>query len=254
MIKSLLNHPKLIVPSQHVFLISHMRANTTLLGHLLGSSEEISGYYEMHTGYYSWKSLLKQKIMFHEANSKEVPTKFYFDKILHSEHYMDESILNRGNCSFVFMLRSPERTIKSLCKLYRKVEPGHDFSNIEGAVDYYAKRLNDMNGIVNNIKDSSKITYLDAECLVDKTDEALVFLRKRIGLKNKLTPEYKKFELTGKKKYGDSSSKIDLGHISKSGDDYDHIELETEILKNVEKIYFRVRDELIIKSQSSLTI
>lgn len=254
MIKSLLNHPKMIIPSQHVFLISHMRANTSLFGHIVGSSPEISGYYEMHTGYYSWKSLLKQKVMFHTENSKEVPTKFYFDKILHSEHYLDESILNRENCSFIFMLRSPERTIKSLCKLYRRVEPEHDFSSVEGAATYYAKRLSDMSGIISNIKDISKVTYLDAECLVDKTDEALEFLGRRIGLKKNLTPEYNKFELTGKKKYGDSSEKIDLGHVSKSGDDYDDIKLEREIVKDVEEIYSRVRDELIRKSQSSLTI
>ncbi|WP_165312836.1 hypothetical protein [Vibrio ziniensis] len=254
MIKSLLRYPKLIIPSQHIFLISHMRANTTLLGHLLGSSDEISGYYEMHTGYYSWKSLLKQKIMFHSANSKEVPTKFYFDKILHSEHYLNETILNRENCSFIFMLRSPERTIKSICKLYRNLEPKHEFAQVEGATNYYTKRVSDIGNIICNIKDTNKITYIDAECLVNKTNESLEFLTNRIGLKSKLKSEYKKFELTGKKNYGDSSSKIDIGHVSKSDNSYDDIELESDLIKDVEDIYVRVRDELIRKSQFSLII
>ena len=33
---------------QHIFLLSHMRANTSLISHILGSHPQISGYYEMH--------------------------------------------------------------------------------------------------------------------------------------------------------------------------------------------------------------
>jgi len=43
-----------------------MRANTSLFGHILGSSPEINGYYEMHISYYSWKSLIRQKLIYLE--------------------------------------------------------------------------------------------------------------------------------------------------------------------------------------------
>ena len=34
-----------------IFLLSHMRAYTSLAGHILGSHPEINGYYEMHISY-----------------------------------------------------------------------------------------------------------------------------------------------------------------------------------------------------------
>jgi len=33
-----------------------------LLSHIFGSNPEVEGYYELHMGYYSWKSLLRQKL------------------------------------------------------------------------------------------------------------------------------------------------------------------------------------------------
>jgi len=51
-----------------------MRANTSLFGHILGSSPEINGYYEMHISYYSWKSLIRQKLIYLENHQfKKIP-------------------------------------------------------------------------------------------------------------------------------------------------------------------------------------
>ena len=38
-------------PCARIFLLSHMRAYTSLAGHILGSHPQINGYYEMHLGY-----------------------------------------------------------------------------------------------------------------------------------------------------------------------------------------------------------
>ena len=37
-------------PCARIFLLSHMRAYTSLAGHILGSHPQINGYYEMHSG------------------------------------------------------------------------------------------------------------------------------------------------------------------------------------------------------------
>jgi hypothetical protein len=34
-----------------IFLLSHMRAFTSLAGHILGSHPQVNGYYEMHISY-----------------------------------------------------------------------------------------------------------------------------------------------------------------------------------------------------------
>ena len=43
-----------------IFLLSHMRAFTSLLGHILGSNPEINGYYEMHLSYEDASALESQ--------------------------------------------------------------------------------------------------------------------------------------------------------------------------------------------------
>lgn len=252
MINMILKKPNILLPKHHILLLSHMRANTSLIGHVIGSSQEVSGYYEMHIGYYSWKSLIRQKYLYHSNHITEPVTKYYFDKVLHSEHDVSKSILNNNNTSFIFMLRNPERTVKSICKLYQRVEPEHEFATSEGAAKYYIERVTDIVNMIDEINDMKNCIYIDAECLISKTEESLTFLTDKIGLKEKLTSEYKKFELTGKEKYGDSSSRIDIGHISNISQSYDDIDVDSELIKSCKEIYFNVRSKLIDKCHYSL--
>ncbi|QQZ27263.1 hypothetical protein HMY34_16720 [Thiothrix subterranea] len=43
-----------------IFLLSHMRAYSSLLGHIIGSQPRINGYYEMHQSYLSDADLAQQ--------------------------------------------------------------------------------------------------------------------------------------------------------------------------------------------------
>ncbi len=60
---ALITNPPLVLQHRNIFLLSHMRANTSLFGHLMGSHPEVEGYYEMHIGYHSWRSLWRQKLL-----------------------------------------------------------------------------------------------------------------------------------------------------------------------------------------------
>ncbi|TCS68990.1 hypothetical protein EDC61_1225 [Sulfuritortus calidifontis] len=44
-------------PHARIFLLSHMRAFTSLAGHILGSHPQINGYYEMHISYWDAAAL-----------------------------------------------------------------------------------------------------------------------------------------------------------------------------------------------------
>lgn len=245
--------PTLFFPKKHIFLISHMRANTSLFGHLLGSADEVSGYYEMHIGYYSWKSLIRQKLLYHSIHPSEPVTKYYFDKVLHSEHHISEEIINHKNFKYIFMLREPEMTIKSICKLYQKVDPNHEFVTVSGAAKYYIDRVNDIRSMFDAINNKNNCCYLDAECLITKTEESLVFLTEQMEFNKKLSSEYKQFELTGKKKFGDSSSNINSGRIVSSNEDkYKDIIIGEDLLEQCEKVYSEVKNHLVANCQYSL--
>lgn len=221
-----------------------MRANTSLFGHIMGSSTEISGYYEMHIGYYSWKSLIKQKIIFHSSHAEEKSTKYYFDKVLHSEHELNETILNNKKCKYIFMLRSPERTIKSICTLYRRVDPKHEFSNVEGASKYYINRINDIGKIFESIHNVENCYYVDAESLINEPDDTLNSLSEWLDLSMPLIPKYRQFKNTGVEKFGDSSEEITKGYISKSKDNYADINVPEAILNECNTVYQAVRNRL----------
>jgi len=47
-------------PYARIFLLSHMRAFTSLAGHILGSHPQINGYYEMHLSYEDASALDRQ--------------------------------------------------------------------------------------------------------------------------------------------------------------------------------------------------
>jgi hypothetical protein len=50
-----------------IFLLSHMRAYTSLAGHILGSHPQINGYYEMHISYEDASALDRQLEMFRQG-------------------------------------------------------------------------------------------------------------------------------------------------------------------------------------------
>ena len=82
---TIIKQPTVIKSYRHILLLSHMRANTSLFGHVLGDHKEINGYYEMHIGYYSWKSLIRQKLLFSENHKIKDGSTYFFDKVLHSD-------------------------------------------------------------------------------------------------------------------------------------------------------------------------
>ena len=61
-----------------------MRANTSLMGHILGSHKQIYGYYEMHLSYRTENDLIKQKELYATKDVIKSSSRYLFDKILHN--------------------------------------------------------------------------------------------------------------------------------------------------------------------------
>lgn len=244
---ALVANPKLVLRHRNIFLLSHMRANTSLFGHLIGSHPQIEGYYEMHIGYYSWKSLWRQKLLHFVDHAPKQQARFMFDKVLHDGHMVSVSILKRDSSRAIFMLREPEQSIKSLVALYRERSPQRPESTPEGATRYYVDRLQTLGRIASAL--GSRYFYLDAEALIDRTDATLAALSDWLSLTSPIPSEYETFALTGRRSSGDSSSRLKSGRVQRGGRDYRDIALAPVLLEEAAAIHALVRRQLLAGSQ-----
>lgn len=248
-LKTIVFKPSILMPHKRIFLLSHMRANTSLFGHILGSHPEVEGYYELHIGYYSWKSFIRQKLIYFAQHDKKSSANYIFDKVLHNEHYVEPKLLSNSNSVIIFSLREPIQTIKSIIALYQKNDPNHSFAQVDGASKYYIGRLKQLEKLSKQLE--CKVIYIDAQCLRDNTEDSLTFLTKEIGLKQPLTSEYETQNLTGTNGAGDRSDNLKLGKIKAGKTDYSSIELDESIKAELIEAYNKTRSALIKGSISA---
>ncbi|MBZ9611748.1 hypothetical protein I4W93_009075 [Rheinheimera sp. MA13] len=211
-----------------------MRANTSLIGHILGSHPQINGYYEQHIGYYSWRSLIRQKLIYCNQHSLKVKSMFMFDKVLHNEHFVSPVLLNSANSKVLISIRRPETTIPSVINLYKKVDPTHIFCTVEGATDYYVKRLHYLADICKKL---DSYYYYDAEQLRDDTAMCLSKIADYLGLTTALSSEFKTQILTGVGNAGDHSGNLNAAKVKKETTDYSDFDLTSIDINSLTKIY-----------------
>lgn len=204
-IKTVLKHPSILRPYKRIVLLSHMRANTSVFGHILGSNPEIDGYYELHIGYYSWKSLFRQKLKYFAEHKPKSNARYMFDKILHNEHHINTDIFTENDV-IIIAIREPLATIKSIQKLYAKVDPLHEYNDEQHAKAYYVARLNELVELGKKLE--GQFYYLNADDLVQSPDTVLASLTKNLKLQTPLNKRYQLFKKTGKKGAGDSSNNM----------------------------------------------
>ncbi len=209
-LKTIIKHPSILRPYKRIILLSHMRANTSLFGHLLGSNPEIEGYYELHMGYYSWKSFIRQKLIYFAEHSPKKTATYMFDKVLHNEHYVNPNIVSHDDI-VIIMVREPIATIESIQKLFLRVDPNHENTKAEYARAYYIKRLEQLVNCAEKFK--GKYYFLNADQLTQSPDSILSGLSKALKLKKPLNKKYQIFKKTGSIGAGDSSENMIKGEI-----------------------------------------
>ncbi len=201
-----------MLPGRHVFLLSHMRAYTSLFGHIMGSNPAICGYYEMHIGYHSWRSFVRQKLLYFENEPPKPGYTYMFDKILHNDHDIRPAVLDSPRSRILFALRPPRETLPSILSLYRSVDPGHAFNSADFATRYYIDRLGELERLAGSMQ--RDYLYFDAPALVDNTDQCLRTISEWLGLDRPLSREYDLQAKTSAERYGDSSERISSGRIT----------------------------------------
>lgn len=242
LIGSLAANPTLVLRHRNIFLLSHMRANTSLFGHLIGSHPLVEGYYEMHIGYYSWRSLWRQKLRHFASHQAKPGARYMFDKVLHDGHHVAPALLQRPTSRCIFMLREPEQSIRSLIVLYRERNPQQPEATAEGATAYYIQRAQTLSSLSSTLQ--GRCFYLDAECLVDRPDPTLAELSRWLEFDLPIPSAYDTFAKTGRGNAGDHSQRLKSGRIHRSRSDYSAIEIEPELIASAHQAYQHHRDIL----------
>ena len=241
-LKPLLNHPTVFLPKKRIFLLSHMRAYTSLIGHIMGSSPEICGYYELHIGYYSWRSLIRQKLIFFQHENPKPGFSYMFDKVLHNEHRVSVAILDAQSSKVIFSLRSPRQTIPSIIKLYREIDPSHELTTMEAAVDYYIGRVQGLAKIATEM--TQPFFYFDAEVMKVDAEGCLSDLTRWLSLESPLSPDYDLQLRSSSRRYGDTSEHIRAGTIIRKESSYDEFQENEAGIALAENAYRETREVL----------
>jgi hypothetical protein len=239
----------LSAPYSRIFLLSHMRAYTSLAGHILGSHPQINGYYEMHLSYEYPAALDRQLALYQQSDALKPNSRYLFDKLLHNEYLLAPERLAMVECKILLSLAQPERTIQSIVHLYTQKEGEDLYASPLEAAKYYIER-------VKTLADFSRANpgyfYFDAELWQRAPEQLLPRLTEWLELDSPLREEYQTFSHTGRAGKGDSSERIHRGSIDKSQSDYSHIVIPAEALREAQAVYRECREVIIGNARESL--
>lgn len=188
-----------------IFLYSHMRAYTSLLGHLIGSHPDVCGYAEMHQKLRGPLDLLELTARVEDSAAKGVAGRRVFDKILH-DHPVHQKILDRDDVTALVAVREPRATIASILEI-----GASNIRDVETAAAYYRARLDGLRQLI--ARRRGRALFLDAEAVVENPGETLASLSRYLDLDPPIAARYQIFPHTGRPKYGDPSANILAGEI-----------------------------------------
>jgi len=239
-------------PYARIFLLSHMRAFTSLAGHILGSHPQINGYYEMHISYEDASALDRQLEVFRQGDVLKANSRYLFDKLLHNDYVLKPERLGPAELKILVALAEPERTIRSIVHLFRqKPDPDLYASPVEAA-NYYVARVEALADFCRTA--DGGYYYFDAELLQAAPERLLPRLSDWLALDSPLSERYQTFSHTGKAGRGDSSARIHGGRIDRTRVDYSHIVIPEEALSAAQVAYRECRAQMISRAADSVTL
>jgi len=239
-------HPEIFKEEKkYIFVISHMRCFSTLLCHILGSNDQISGYSEMLHPYDGNSDLMRLRYWTYLTQGRQNKGNFVLDKILHNEFTVPEAFLKDQNFRFVFLLRKPEETFSSIRRMVKNDRGVFNgwYDNQQLVLDYYTNRLAEMENECRQTNGNS--VFIPSERLIENSESVLKSLGDWLDIEDPLKTTYQMFRYSGLPCFGDPSfrnkkMKIDTHHMVNTTD---HC-ASPEITAIAEKNYTRCYDTL----------
>ena len=239
-------------PYARIFLLSHMRAYTSLAGHILGSHPQINGYYEMHLSYEDASALDRQLAAFRQDEALKPGSRYLFDKLLHNDYVLKPERLDLDDIKILVALAEPEHTIRSIVHLFaQKPDPDLYASPVEAA-NYYVERVRALAGFCRAT--DWPYTYFDAELLLRAPEKLLPRLSGWLELESPVSERYEVFSQTGKARRGDTSERVRSGRIDRTRMDYSHIAIPEDALRAAQAAYRECRERIIGGAADSVTL
>lgn len=227
-----------------IFLVSHMRAYSTLLGHLIGSHPNVAGYAELHQNYRNSLDFIEQARKIEDLGANPPAGRHLFDKILHSLTIRD-NILSRDDLSILVAVRPPLATLSSI------IEGQHGgYRTLKDAGRYYLDRLARIRAIIEQRR--GRVLYMDADAILDSPDETLGIISEYLGLTPALASTYRTFPMTGQAKYGDSSKWIHSGRVVQSRNKH-VLDQALSYFSQIESVYTEFRGFALRNAEKSIT-
>ena len=190
----------------YLLLCIHMRAYTTLLGHIFGSHPQITGYAEMHRRLRNQQELHQLARQVARQSRKDYRQRYVFDNLLHNHLSISGKVLRRPDLYPLLMVREPVATIESILRLQARF-----IDRVEVAEQYYIERLQRLQQII--LQRGGEVLFLQGEAVVQQSERVLQRLSEWLQLEQPLSSDYQRFQHTGKRKLGDSSAHIHSGRI-----------------------------------------
>lgn len=215
----------------YLLVVSHMRSYSTLLGHLLASSGEVSGYSEMRRSYRAEADLMALAWQVRSSHEGERLGTVVLDKVLHKEHWISDDVLALPNVQVLLSVREPEATLRSIIAMGIGIKPGHWWSQPNSALQHYLTRMQNLKDLSDRIEQP---LVLRADGLVEATSTTLLELQQNLGLRKPLTADYGTHAYTGKAEYGDTSDYISSGRVQAARSTHDDIDLGADLIAQAE--------------------
>lgn len=249
----MVNRRFLFGKKDYIFILSHIRSNSSLLSHILGSHEEISGHSEMHQSYNGIRDLVKLRYKISRFQTPaNLKGRYVLDKMLTDRSRISSNILSRSNIYWIFLLRSPEDMFKSIINMGNNLVDIEWYRDPDKILKYYNARLKNMGVYAQKLR--GKSVLIKSEDLINDTEVVLNFLTDWLGLESRLKPEYNIFSDTGLPWFGDPSGVIKSGHIVKKRPSYDDIFVPKDILENAYNTYEKCQNLISNYSENILNV
>ncbi len=237
---------------QRIFLLSHMRAFTSLAGHILGSNPAINGYYEMHVSYCDASALHRQLAVYGENDALKPGSRHVFDKLLHNDYVLNLDEPALAGSQVLVSIMAPGQTIRSIVDLFSRKETVHPLASPEAATDYYIERVRTLVDFCRRYP--QRYYYYDAEMFQAEPGILLAALSQWLQLDEPLTEHYQLFSQTGKARKGDSSKFIHSGRIDRKPIDYSHVRIPAALLEKATEVYQTGRRVMREQARESVTL
>lgn len=237
-------------------MLSHMRAYTSLLGHILGSHPAINGYFELHISYDETTAVADQLQELRRYEALKNNSRYLFDKLLHNRYRLrperfDPKRFDPDRVKILVALREPEQSIKSIVNLFARKEAGELYAQPEEAARYYIDRVGCLTEFCCTWR--GRYYYFDAESLRQEHAMLLSALTRWLDLEVPLSPHYQTFSQTGQPRKGDSSRRIHSGGIDNSLSDYSQVIIPPDTLRQAQSRYRNCRQKMIANAIDSIT-